>query len=134
MFPPEPEPWLLDLFQMSQASIASDDEMLIFGKRRRRRSSMEVLTDQHFERTMLRTNPVLGAMSREGDKVSSFVFDLMNLAPSERQKAARRRPYQSLVLAGLRLGPYEGHLHRFAGARSAVLAKVADEIEAQLGP
>lgn len=103
MFPPEPEPWLLDLFQMSQASIASDDELLIFGKRRRRRSSMEVLTDQHFERTMLRTSPVLGAMSREADKIYPLVFDLMSLAPSERQKAVRRRPYKSLVLAGLLL-------------------------------
>ena len=32
------------------------------------------------------------------------------------------------------LEPYEEHLYRFAGARSAVLGKVADEIEAQLGP
>jgi len=32
------------------------------------------------------------------------------------------------------LEPYEEHLYRFAGARSAVLAKVADEIEAQLDP
>jgi hypothetical protein len=35
---------------------------------------------------------------------------------------------------GSSLEPYEEHLYRFAGARSAVLAKVADEIEAQLGP
>ena len=34
---------------------------------------------------------------------------------------------------GSSLEPYEEHLYRFAGARS-VLAKVADEIEAQLGP
>jgi hypothetical protein len=35
---------------------------------------------------------------------------------------------------GSSLEPYEEHLYRFAGARAAVLAKVADEIEAQLGP
>jgi hypothetical protein len=35
---------------------------------------------------------------------------------------------------GSSLEPYEEHLYRFAGARSAVLATVADEIEAQLGP
>ena len=35
---------------------------------------------------------------------------------------------------GSSLEPFEDHLYRFAGARSAVLAKVADEIEAQLGP
>ena len=35
---------------------------------------------------------------------------------------------------GSSLEPYEEHLYRHAGARSAVLAKVADEIEAQLGP
>jgi hypothetical protein len=34
---------------------------------------------------------------------------------------------------GASLEPYEEHLYRFAGARSAVLAKAADEIEAQLG-
>lgn len=34
---------------------------------------------------------------------------------------------------GSSLEPYEEHLYRFAGARSVVLAKVADEIEAQLG-
>lgn len=31
------------------------------------------------------------------------------------------------------LEPFEDNLYRFAGARSAVLGKVADEIEAQLG-
>ena len=35
---------------------------------------------------------------------------------------------------GSSLEPYEDHLYRFAGARSVVLGKVADEIEAQLGP
>ncbi len=35
---------------------------------------------------------------------------------------------------GSSLEPFEEHLYRFAGARSAVLEKVADEIEAQLGP
>ena len=34
---------------------------------------------------------------------------------------------------GSSLEPFENHLYRFAGARSAVLGKVADEIEAQLG-
>ncbi|HKH43830.1 MAG TPA: hypothetical protein VKM72_04115 [Thermoanaerobaculia bacterium] len=32
------------------------------------------------------------------------------------------------------LEPFEDRLNRFAGARSAVLAKVADEIEVQFGP
>lgn len=35
---------------------------------------------------------------------------------------------------GASLEPYEEHLYRFAGARAAVLAQAADEIEAQLGP
>lgn len=35
---------------------------------------------------------------------------------------------------GSSLEPFEDHLYRFAGARSAVLGKVADEIEEQLGP
>jgi hypothetical protein len=35
---------------------------------------------------------------------------------------------------GASLEPYEEHLYRFAGARSAVLGTVADEIEEQLGP
>jgi hypothetical protein len=34
---------------------------------------------------------------------------------------------------GSSLELFEDHLYRFAGARSAVLGKVADEIEAQLG-
>lgn len=34
---------------------------------------------------------------------------------------------------GSSLEPYEEHLYRYAGARSAVLGTVADEIEAQLG-
>jgi hypothetical protein len=89
--------------------------------------------DEHFERTMLRTSPALGAMSRKGDKISSFVFDLMNLAPSERQKAARRRPYQSLVLAvlpgALRRTPLPLRRCPVGGP-----GQVADEIEAQLGP
>ena len=34
---------------------------------------------------------------------------------------------------GSSLEPFEDHLYRFAGAQSAVLGKVADEIEAQLG-
>jgi len=35
---------------------------------------------------------------------------------------------------GSSLEPYKEHLYRFAGARSAVLGKVADEIEERLGP
>jgi hypothetical protein len=35
---------------------------------------------------------------------------------------------------GASLEPYEEHLYRYAGARSAVLGTIADEIEAQLGP
>jgi hypothetical protein len=35
---------------------------------------------------------------------------------------------------GSSLEPFEEHLYRFSGARAVVLAKVADEIEAQLGP
>jgi hypothetical protein len=34
---------------------------------------------------------------------------------------------------GASLPPYDEHLYRYAGARSAVLATVGDEIEAQLG-
>lgn len=34
---------------------------------------------------------------------------------------------------GASLPPYEEHLYRFAGQRSAVLGQMADEIEAQLG-
>jgi len=34
---------------------------------------------------------------------------------------------------GSSLEPFEDHPYRFAGARSAILGKVADEIEAQLG-
>jgi hypothetical protein len=36
--------------------------------------------------------------------------------------------------AGSSLEPFADHLYRFAGARSAVLGKAADEIEAQTGP
>jgi hypothetical protein len=35
---------------------------------------------------------------------------------------------------GSSLEPYEEHLYRYAGARSAILGTIADEIEAQLGP
>lgn len=34
---------------------------------------------------------------------------------------------------GASLPPYEEHLYRYAGARSAALPTVGDEIEAQLG-
>jgi hypothetical protein len=68
--------------------------------------------------------------------------DMRNRAassPTVRSRIRRRRPdvpflgFLEQEAEGSSLEPYEDHLYRFAGARSAVLGKLADEIEVQLG-
>lgn len=87
----------------SATQIRDDDEILIFGDRRKPRTEIDEEIEEMLAETMLRSSPIVGPLIRRADSVFRYIWELLPMTPAQQRKAVRRPPYRDLLLASVLL-------------------------------